>query len=88
MYVFLAVEGHLECCACSISDDWKHLTTDDMIAHLREHEKRGHTVPPSVFVELEENREEDAWTMHDLRIKKKEGFRIRPFDPYVTGGTT
>jgi hypothetical protein len=59
VYVYLCVDGHLECCACLLSTDWKHRSTDDMIAHLRTHQAAGHTVPPHVIPKLEANRDEN-----------------------------
>lgn len=62
VYVFLAVSGHLECCGCSLGEDWEYRTTDDMIAHLEVHRSRGHHVPEHVFDRLRDERDEnDAW---------------------------
>ena len=62
VYVFLACNGHLECCGCALKSDGRFLTTDAMIAHLREHEAAGHDVPDHIYPDLEADREEnDAW---------------------------
>lgn len=59
VYVFLCVSGHLECCGCSLSDTWAYRSTDAMIAHLREHQRRGDVVPEHTFDGLEEDRAEN-----------------------------
>ena len=60
VYVFLSVDGCLECCACSLNPESECFdSTDAMLAHLREHVAAGDTVPEHTFARLEENREEN-----------------------------
>jgi hypothetical protein len=59
VYVYCHVGGYLCCCACSLSDDWEHDSTDAMVAHLREHIAAGHFVPDDVIPALEADREEN-----------------------------
>jgi len=64
VYVYLDVSGYFSCCACGIGseDGGYFLTTDSLIAHLREHEELGDTVPPDTYTDLEREREEnDEW---------------------------
>jgi hypothetical protein len=56
VYVYCDVNGYLCCCGCDLSDDWRHYSTDAMIAHLRKHVEAGHTVPDDVIPELEADR--------------------------------
>lgn len=60
VYVFLAVEGHLECCSCQLTNATQRFaSTAEMIDHLAEHTRQGHTVPKStiegLLAEAEEN---------------------------------
>jgi hypothetical protein len=60
VYVFLAVGGYLECCACRLDENnWTHASTDAMVAHLREHIAAGHVVPDDVIPALLADREEN-----------------------------
>jgi hypothetical protein len=53
VYVFYDVGGFINCCGCHINDGSFHADTEqEMIAHLREHQKQGHHVPEDVFEEL------------------------------------
>jgi hypothetical protein len=56
VYVFMHVSGHLECCACFMSEDaWDSFeahSTQEMIDHLNKHKAAGHDVPERVFKEL------------------------------------
>lgn len=64
VYVYLDCGGYLTCCACGRwASPWpKFYSTDDMVAHLREHQSKGDVVPDDTFVELEADRaENDAW---------------------------
>jgi hypothetical protein len=65
IYVFLDIGGYLNCCGCMLdseSSSAQAYTTDDMIAHLREHQAEGHDVPEDVIEALEADREEnDRW---------------------------
>ena len=62
LYVFLACGGFLECCACRLLSDLRSFTadtTDEMIAHVREHIAAGHAVPTHVIPSLEDDRTEN-----------------------------
>lgn len=59
VYVFLSTSGKLECCGCSLSDEWTYDSTDAMIAHLREHQAAGDHVPADCIARLEEKREDN-----------------------------
>ena len=57
VYVFESDSG-LECCGCNLLDKdaagrFVSKTRAGMVAHLREHQKAGGTVPQHVFDELE-----------------------------------
>ena len=52
VYVYLGSSG-LECCGCTLSPRSQSFTTTEaLIAHLREHERAGHTVPADTISEL------------------------------------
>lgn len=61
VYVFLAVNGHLECCAClfagGFGGGYCAYSTQAMLDHLQEHIDAGHDVPDSCIERLKENRE-------------------------------
>lgn len=59
VYLFLSVNGRLECCGCSLSDKWTYQTTDALLAHLDAHEAAGHKVPASARERLIEDRAEN-----------------------------
>lgn len=64
VYVFPDVRGYLSCCGCWLDKrgNSAYYSTDDMIAHLREHIAAGHHVPDHVIPALERDREEnDHW---------------------------
>lgn len=62
VYVFLSSEGYLECCGCSLNEQWYYETTDEMLAHLEEHRAQGHNVPQDCIDELLADKEEnDQW---------------------------
>lgn len=52
VYVFMNVSGHLECCGCLLSDQWKYDSTQAMVDHLAEHRSAGHDVPDGIEAEL------------------------------------
>lgn len=53
VYVFYDVGGFINCCGCHLTDRSFHADTEQqMIEHLREHEKQGDHVPPDVFEAL------------------------------------
>jgi hypothetical protein len=56
VYVFLATEGHLECCACDLSSVGAGFawfgSTAELVEHLRYHEQQGHVVPDETFAQL------------------------------------
>lgn len=58
VYVYMGRDG-LCCCACRRGENRKHLSTDDMINHLREHVAAGDTVPDDVIPDLEADREDN-----------------------------
>lgn len=77
VYVFMSVNGHLECCGCWLGNEWGFNSTDEMIAHLAEHREAGHDVPDNLE--------------HDLRRDNDENFPPqcagghdwgKPFHPY------
>ena len=49
-YVFESCEGGIECCACALATEpcgsFTAETPEEMIAHLGEHRRAGHFVPP------------------------------------------
>jgi hypothetical protein len=56
VYVYMHVDGWLECCWCDLlteEDCFQAYSTAAMVAHLREHEAAGDTVPAGVTAELE-----------------------------------
>ena len=60
VYVFMHVDGHLECCGCRLNGGWEGgvvecESTEAMIAHLAEHEAAGHDVPPGIEDQLRED---------------------------------
>jgi hypothetical protein len=70
VYVYSDVGGWLSCCSCALVDDsqqWRHFSTDAMIAHLREHIAAGHDVPDDVILALEAHREENDTFIADVR---------------------
>lgn len=80
VYVFMSVSGYLECCGCSLGNEWDFDSTEAMIAHLAEHRKAGHEMPDDL---------ED-----DLRADDEENFPPQcadghdwgdPFQPYPDG---
>lgn len=52
VYVYTDVRGHLACCGCLLGDKWEFRSTDEILAHLREHRAVGHHVPDRVFEDL------------------------------------
>ena len=62
VYVYLDVGGYLCCCACHLSENWQHNSTDEMIAHLEEHRAAGHCVPQDCIDDLLADKDEnDEW---------------------------
>lgn len=62
VYVYADVNGYLCCCACRLQEEWRHFSTDDMLAHLNAHRAEGHTVPQDCIDDLAEDRaENDLW---------------------------
>jgi hypothetical protein len=54
VYVFMHVDGFLECCGCLLNDECLELpATAQMVDHLREHVAAGHRVPDYVIPGLE-----------------------------------
>lgn len=54
VYVYYDVGGFINCCGCPLLTDKSfHADTEqEMIEHLREHQKHDHHVPDYVFAEL------------------------------------
>lgn len=48
VYVFMNVAGFLECCGCSLDEQWAFGSTQEMADHLGDHRAAGHTVPEGV----------------------------------------
>jgi hypothetical protein len=57
VYVFLSIQGTLDCCACRLNDGSSRSfkSTDDMVAHLEQHTHAGHLVPDRTIPRLLEN---------------------------------
>lgn len=43
------------CCVCILGKEWNYPSPEEMIAHLAEHKKAGHFVPPHVIAALWED---------------------------------
>lgn len=52
VYVFMSVNGHLECCGCSLGDEWSFGSTQAMVDHIAEHRAAGHDVPADLEADL------------------------------------
>jgi hypothetical protein len=73
VYVYLDCNRYLCCCACALNEtapnalcppSSRFLTTDALLAHLRDHAAAGHNVPTSTVADLERDRDEnDAWIL-------------------------
>ena len=70
VYVFLSVEGYLDCCGCTLNKKGEDIhygsfhsyTTKDMLDHLKHHRQVGDDVPDYCMESLLEDMEEnDAW---------------------------
>ena len=68
VYVFVNAGGWLECCGCVNDENWHYYSTDDMIAHLKEHKSTGDNVPDYVFTDLLKDKEENDAYIEDNRI--------------------
>ena len=74
VYVFMHVDGFLQCCACSITDDDDHwgsfnaFSTAEMINHLNKHKELGHDVPDRVFENIERDDEENFGGKNEEKI--------------------
>lgn len=54
VYVFMHVDGFLECCGCLVNDECIEIhSTAGMVAHLREHIAEGHALPDHVIPAIE-----------------------------------
>lgn len=61
VYVYYDVGGFINCCGCPMQEESFHADTEQqMIDHLRAHQKRGDHIPDDVFEELEEIAKERA----------------------------
>ena len=71
VYVFVSVEGHLDCCGCSLPPGWFEAdTTAEMLDHLQKHREAGHDVPDEVFDAL---RADAAVNDADMAKTRSEG---------------
>lgn len=67
IYIFLSIEGTLECCGCYLTGPgfFGHFdcaTTDEMLAHIEEHRAAGHKIPERCVPQLIADRvENDKW---------------------------
>jgi hypothetical protein len=65
VYVFLSVDGALECCGCRLEREGRSVSvqnTQQMLNHLALHKTAGHLVPDYCTEGLIEDRDEnDAW---------------------------
>ena len=67
VYVYLDINGYLNCCGCILRDNDKNVqtafkTTKDIISHLELHIAAGHHVPDSTIHDLNTDAlENDAW---------------------------
>ena len=63
VYVFMHVNGWLECCACWLSHgEWESFqaaSTQIMVDHLKKHEVAGHKVPRDIYDYLWEDDKEN-----------------------------
>lgn len=59
VYVFMSVEGHLECCGCILGDQWAFDSTQAMVNHLAKHRAAGNDVPADLESELWEDDQEN-----------------------------
>lgn len=75
VYVYLDCAGYLNCCGCILNGtSTEFFTTGDMLAHLEEHRRVGHTVLDETFIQL--NRDEDdndAWMDAYAEDSRSEG---------------
>lgn len=55
VYVFEDANGCYACLKCkSTPPEFRCATAPEMVAHLREHQRRGDKVPPEAIVEIEQ----------------------------------
>lgn len=74
VYVYTDINGYLACCGCRLGDKWDFHSTDEILAHLREHQAAGHDVPDSVLEDLERDRDEnDKFIAETAAITTKDG---------------
>lgn len=59
VYVYLTIDGGIECCGCSLSDCYEAGTAEEMADHLREHLAAGDVVPEGVIERILANPELD-----------------------------
>jgi hypothetical protein len=52
VYVYLDIEGGIECCGCALVDCFNAPTAQAMADHLRRHLAAGHTVPAGVIEDV------------------------------------
>lgn len=62
VYVFMNVNGYLECCGCGLNEDadcFKADSTKEMVLHLLEHVNNGHAVEADTFAEILDDDQEN-----------------------------
>lgn len=74
VYVFMSTSGHLECCGCSLGNQWHFDSTQAMVDHLAEHRAAGQRVPDGIEEAL---REDDRENWVDYPRCDKEGCEER-----------
>lgn len=71
VYVFQHVGGGWECCGCLFGDSLRAETREEMLSHLEDHIKTGHTVPEHAIARLKaeiENRPYETDVEKGLRL--------------------
>lgn len=54
VYVYESCSGGWECCGCIMNGNWNYSTRQEIVDHLLEHRKQGHTVPQYAIDRLRE----------------------------------
>jgi hypothetical protein len=45
VYVYAHYAGFIECCGCSLGEEWDFHSCEDVVEHMRDHVAAGHLVP-------------------------------------------
>lgn len=85
VYVFFNSGGWLECCGCSLGDNWRHDSTQSMVDHLAEHRAAGHRLPDDIDERLWEDDREN-WIDYERCDLPGCDERVQCFSP-VPGGS-